>query len=65
MLISMWFFHRDAICPDGISESVVKHHRDSCPNNEKWFDVPVRMTVGMLHFKLVTVTIGMSWQFMG
>ena len=40
MLFYMWFFCWDAVCPNGISETVVKHCRDGCPDSEKWFDVP-------------------------
>ena len=39
MLFCMWFFHWDALCPNRISETVVKHHWDGHPNGEKWFDV--------------------------
>ena len=40
MLFCVGFFHRDALCPNRISETVVNHHQDACPNGEKWFDVP-------------------------
>ena len=40
MLFHVWFFHWDAFCPNGISETMVKHHWDGHPDSEKWFDVP-------------------------
>ena len=40
MLFYMRFFHQDTLCPNRISETMVKHYRDGCPNGEKWFDVP-------------------------
>ena len=40
MLFCMSFFHWDALCPNGISKNMVKHHRDGHPNGERWFDVP-------------------------
>ena len=40
MIFCMQFFCQDALCPDGISETMVKHHQDGHPNGEKWFNVP-------------------------
>ena len=40
MLFCMCFFDQDTLCPDGISETMVRHHWDARPDSEKWFNVP-------------------------
>ena len=40
MLFCMQFFHHDALCPNRISETMVKHCQNGHLDGEKWFDVP-------------------------